>query len=83
MREVKFYLSERDMDRLFAIKKLQGRDNMTGEDFAGLLLENELHRLFPDQPEFDEDGEIQNAEKYTGLTKADIDEMKKTLIFLG
>ena len=52
-----FYLSSNDTDRLFAIKKQQGKDNMTGNEFAKELLEKELHRLHPKTVEFDENGD--------------------------
>lgn len=52
-----FYLSSNDTDRLFAIKKRQGKDNMTGNEFAKELLEKELHRLHPKTVEFDENGD--------------------------
>ena len=45
MVEFTFYLSANDTDRLFAIKQLQGKDNLTGNDFAAELLEAELQRL--------------------------------------
>ena len=60
------HLSPEDIDRLFAVKKLQGRDDMTGGDFAGTLLSRELYRLFPGRPEVDELGNIVNAEVYKG-----------------
>ena len=66
MREITFYLSETDIDRLFAIKELQGRDDLTGNDFARQLLEEELYRLFPAAPEYDENGELINADRYRG-----------------
>lgn len=52
-----FYLSSNDTDRLFAIKKQQGKDDMTGNEFAKELLEKELHRLHPKTVEFDENGD--------------------------
>lgn len=66
MVEFSFYLSQEDTDRLFAIKKLQGLDDLTGNEFARRLLERELYRLFPAIPETDENGDILNAEKYRG-----------------
>lgn len=66
MTEFNFYLSDNDTERLFAIKKLQGRDNMTGNDFARELLESALYRLFPAVPEVDENGNVLNADKYKG-----------------
>ena len=66
MTEFNFYLSDNDTERLFDIKKLQGRDNMTGNDFARELLESALYRLFPAVPEVDENGNVLNADKYKG-----------------
>lgn len=66
MTEFNFYLSEADADRLFAIKELQGRDDLTGNEFARLLLEGELWRLFPAVPQFDDDGNVSNADRYRG-----------------
>lgn len=63
MTEFNFYLSSEDTDRVFAIKKLQGRDDLTGNEFARLLLEDELYRLFPAVPQFDDDGNVINAER--------------------
>lgn len=57
MTEFNFYLSEADTERLFAIKELQGRDDLTGNEFARLLLENELYRLFPAVPQYDDNGQ--------------------------
>ncbi len=45
MVEFNFYLSDENADRLFTIKKLQGYNDMTGNDFAKMLLERELERL--------------------------------------
>lgn len=66
MTEFNFYLSETDTDRLFAIKALQGLDDLTGNEFARRLLEGELYRLFPAAPEYDENGSLTNPEKYRG-----------------
>lgn len=63
MTEFSFYLSEADTERLFAIKELQGRDDLTGNEFARLLLENELYRLFPAVPQYDDNGQLLNAER--------------------
>jgi len=63
MTEFNFYLSDADTERLFAIKELQGRDDLTGNEFARLLLEDELYRLFPAVPQFDDDGNVINAER--------------------
>lgn len=66
MTEFNFYLSETDTDRLFAIKDIQGRRDLTGNEFARLLLEDELYRLFPAVPRFDDDGHVSNADRYRG-----------------
>ena len=63
MTEFNFYLSEADTERLFAIKELQGRNDLTGNEFARLLLENELYRLFPAAPQYDDNGQLLNAER--------------------
>lgn len=64
--EFNFYLSDEDTDRLFVIKKLQGLDDLTGNDFAEKLLSRELYKLFPAIPDFDDCGNITNADKYKG-----------------
>ena len=66
MTEFNFSLYGTDVDRLFAIKVLQGFDNLTGTEFARLLLEEELRRLFPATPSFDDDGKVVNTENYRG-----------------
>lgn len=66
MKELNFYIEDNDLERLFAIKKLQGRDDLTGNEFAAILLEKELRRLFPRIPQFDDNGEITNPESYKG-----------------
>lgn len=66
MVEFSFYLSEDDTDRLFAIKELQGQNDLTGNEFARRLLEGELYRLFPADVKRDEQGCIINADKYRG-----------------
>ena len=57
MPQLEFWLSSEDINRLFAIKKQQGKHDMTGNEFARELLERELHRLHPKRVEFDENGE--------------------------
>lgn len=64
MVEFSFYLSEDDTDRLFAIKELQGKNDLTGNEFVRMLLEDELYRLFPADVKRDEQGCIINADKY-------------------
>lgn len=64
--ELNFNISEEAAERLFLIKEIQGKDNLTGNDFARELLEKELYRLFPATPHFNEDGELVNGDAYRG-----------------
>lgn len=67
MVELNFYISDEDMERLFIIKDIQGKHRLTGNDFARELLENELYRLFPATPRYDEEsGELLNRDAYRG-----------------
>ena len=66
-----FLLSDDDWDRLKAIKKFQGKDNMTFNSFAAELLSHELYMLFPARPVFDDDGNCLNEEKYRGSWPSD------------
>lgn len=50
MTEFNFYLSDKDTDRLYALKEKRGADSMTLNEFAKALLEAELHRLMPALP---------------------------------
>lgn len=56
--EFNFNLSREDTDRLFSLKAEAGADDLTGNDYARLLLEKELHRLHPEKVQFDDGGEI-------------------------
>lgn len=71
MREFTIYLSEDDTNRLYAIMDLQGRHELSGNQFATELLETALFNLFPAVPDFDSAGEIRNPEKYRG-PRADV-----------
>lgn len=64
MTEFTFTLSKEDTDRLFAIKKLRGKDKMTGNEFAAELLVDRLHSLFPSTPQYDEEGNLTNPESF-------------------
>lgn len=64
--EMNFSLSYEDGERLFAVKQIQGYDDLSGNDFAERLLHAELIRLFPAVPEFDDSGNIVNADRYNG-----------------
>ena len=66
MTEFNFFLTDEDTERLFAIKHIQGHDELTGNDFARKILERELHRLFPAIPDRDESGDIINIDAYRG-----------------
>lgn len=52
-----FWLGVEDTDRLFSVKAAQDKTDMTANDFAQELLENELHRLHPSVVRYDENGE--------------------------
>ncbi len=64
MARFSFDLTNLDTARLFAIKEIQGENDVTGNEFARKLLERELHRLFPNDPLFDDDGKVVNADMY-------------------
>lgn len=51
--KLEFYISDKDMDRLWAIKVRKHKYDMTGNEFAKHLLENELYRLCPHVPKED------------------------------
>lgn len=67
MTDFYFTLSAEDTDRIFAIKALQGREDLTANQFAQLLLERELRRLFPVPPKYDEEGRLLNPDDYHSL----------------
>lgn len=47
MTKFEIYLSFEDTERLFEIKRQQGKNDLNGNDFAKELLQRELHRLHP------------------------------------
>lgn len=49
--ELNFYLSDEDMERLWAIKKQKGENDLTGNEFAAKLLTTMLHQLHPEKVE--------------------------------
>lgn len=53
--KVEFYLSDNDVDRLFAIKEDQGKNSLSENEFARELVETSLHRLHPLKVRYDED----------------------------
>lgn len=66
MPELNFIISQNDMSRLFALKDLEGRHNLNGNEYAAELLQRELRRLFPPVPQYNVDGELTNADAYEG-----------------
>jgi len=66
MPEFQIHLTREDTDRLFVCKSLEGKGNLTGNEYAAELLRRELHRLFPASPQYDEDGQLMNPDKFTG-----------------
>lgn len=58
MVEFEFYLSDEDYDRLYAVMKVQGKEDMSGNDFAAELLHREIRRLHPERVKRDDYGEI-------------------------
>lgn len=53
-----FYLSTEDTERLYALKEDDGKNDLTGNEYAKELLGKELHRLHPATVKYDvESGE--------------------------
>lgn len=52
-----FWLGTEDADRLFSVKATQGKNDLSGNEFARQILENELYKLHPGVVRFDENGE--------------------------
>lgn len=50
-----FYLSEEDIERLFALKEEEGKDQLTGNEYAKELLHNILYKMHPERVHYDED----------------------------
>jgi len=66
MVEFTFTLAENDALRLFAVKDLQGYEDLTGNEYAEQIVTREIRRLFPGVPEYDDAGELINADGYKG-----------------
>ena len=64
MTQFNFYLDETDAARLFAVKQMQGQDDLTGNEYAKKLLADVLYKMFPSVPEFDEEGNVTNPEAF-------------------
>ena len=52
--KLEFYISDNDMDRLWAIKEKQGKNHLNGNEFAKELLESTLHTLHPAKVEYED-----------------------------
>lgn len=50
-----FYLSDADTDRLFAIKEDDGKDDLTGNEYAKELLSSVLHSMHPGPVKYDDE----------------------------
>lgn len=47
MVKLEFYITDEDFDRLYSIKKKQGKDDLSGNEFAKELLSDKLYALCP------------------------------------
>ena len=56
MTSFNFNLDEADTARLFAVKQMQGQDNLTGNEYAKKILHRYLYDNCPKVPEIDEAG---------------------------
>ena len=56
-----FYLRDKDFNRLYAIKKQQGKDLLSGNQYAKELLEGMLHKMHPSVP-LDVDDDCENED---------------------
>ena len=51
-----FYLSNEDTDRLFSVKDAEGKNDLTGNEYAKELLHSILYKKHPLTVKYDEDG---------------------------
>jgi len=51
MTEFTILLSDADTDRLYALKALEGRADMTGNEYATELLTLKLRQMHPERPQ--------------------------------
>lgn len=58
MIKLEIYLPEEMADRLWAVKALKGKNNLTANEFAKELIEGELYRLHPKKVEVENEIEI-------------------------
>lgn len=49
MVKIEFYITDADMDRLWAVKDKSGHDDLNGNEYAKMLLCNTLHQLHPEK----------------------------------
>lgn len=64
MPDFNFWLSNEYTDRLFALKEEEGRDDLTGNEYARELLEKYLRTLHPEIVRYDEEtGDIIRRKK--------------------
>lgn len=56
--KLEIYLPEEMADRLWAVKALKGKNNLTANEFAKELIEGELYRLHPKKVEVENEIEI-------------------------
>ena len=57
-----FYLSDNDFNLLYAIKKQQGKELLSGNEYAKELLEGMLHKMHPSVP-LDVDDDYEEEEE--------------------
>lgn len=50
-----FYLSNEDTERLFALKEDEGKNNLTGNEYAKELLSGVLYRMHPKTVKYDDE----------------------------
>lgn len=55
MVKLEFYISDEDMERLWAIKEARGKNNLSGNDFAKELLVAELYHQHPRKVVYDDE----------------------------
>ena len=58
----RIYLSDNDFNRLYAIKKQQGKELFSGNEYAKELLEGMLHKMHPSVP-LDVDDDYEEEEE--------------------
>ena len=69
MTELTIKIAYPDARRLWALKKLQGRQDRSDSAIATEILEQELNRLFPDIPLYGKNGELLTRHNYKGGTE--------------